>query len=724
MAADCVTAATVALLALDALRPRATLLGVALVALGAIVPRLAAELVEGPRALFRRGFRLTPASLPAAIALLLALVVGFRALDVVPNLAAGIGFEMILLAMCWIAGFGLRDPAAYVVYEPLALGTALFSLVRGASHAVPLVAAVFLAMCVSGALRRQLAESSDPERKGRVNVRSARLLGALAALLLVIVFALSNAGLAPVLARSRSPAAGGPDRETRPPPARSRAGESEGRGSSGGAGDPGRAADGARVHGGVDGIAPPSLRAGARPLGEEGAGEVLLEVTPPSSGPESVEPDALPHSLTLWRARTYVRFDAAKQEWTDEGPERWSPPAAAGRSIRREAPPGGSRTTWEATLVTPRFDCLLLPYATHEIAVETEGAAANLLANSRGDLVWVKLGLRVKPTYWITLEPLRASGVERAPGLAAAKPSSEDELQTPGARAAGVSLRAVAREAMGPESGALAAKIEGLRSWFRKSFRYAKPSDAELPAGIGEFLRSRRVGTCEHFATAAALLLRASGVPTRLVCGFAGTTRDWASGAYVVRSGDAHAWIEVATNAGWMPLDPTAWVKSVESLGGDPGGVPESEPVVPRPRPPGWLALAIIGAALAVSLVAFLARRRREGPRDAREPEEPAPAEAAPVAPPFLPRTPAEHLLVDYGRLQEDLSATGQERRTHETPREHARRVSDPAREKVDQAFESLIPMIDDGLYGHLDLTEADLARGRRDLGEIRRGLG
>ncbi|HEY8278715.1 MAG TPA: transglutaminase domain-containing protein [Bdellovibrionota bacterium] len=74
---------------------------------------------------------------------------------------------------------------------------------------------------------------------------------------------------------------------------------------------------------------------------------------------------------------------------------------------------------------------------------------------------------------------------------------------------------------------------------------------------IETFLLETKHGHCELFASAAALLLRASGVPARLAVGF--RVRPPKSGnVLTVRGSDAHAWVEVWTRArGWTPLDPT-----------------------------------------------------------------------------------------------------------------------------------------------------------------------
>ncbi len=75
---------------------------------------------------------------------------------------------------------------------------------------------------------------------------------------------------------------------------------------------------------------------------------------------------------------------------------------------------------------------------------------------------------------------------------------------------------------------------------------------------IEDFLFVQKAGHCEYFASAMAIMLRAVGIPTRVVNGFIGG--DWNNyGRYLaVRQGDAHSWVEVwLGKAGWVTFDPT-----------------------------------------------------------------------------------------------------------------------------------------------------------------------
>lgn len=80
-----------------------------------------------------------------------------------------------------------------------------------------------------------------------------------------------------------------------------------------------------------------------------------------------------------------------------------------------------------------------------------------------------------------------------------------------------------------------------------------------------DFLRNLRIGHCERFASALALLLRSCGIPSRVVIGFRGA-EPLGDGRYVVRQNAAHGWVEVAvprrqtdgtSEWHWRTFDPT-----------------------------------------------------------------------------------------------------------------------------------------------------------------------
>lgn len=74
---------------------------------------------------------------------------------------------------------------------------------------------------------------------------------------------------------------------------------------------------------------------------------------------------------------------------------------------------------------------------------------------------------------------------------------------------------------------------------------------------IDAFINTVRLGHCEFFASAMALMLRSQGIPTRVVSGYRGG--EWSEGAeaYIVRQSMAHLWVEVYFEGyGWARFDP------------------------------------------------------------------------------------------------------------------------------------------------------------------------
>ncbi len=83
-----------------------------------------------------------------------------------------------------------------------------------------------------------------------------------------------------------------------------------------------------------------------------------------------------------------------------------------------------------------------------------------------------------------------------------------------------------------------------------------------LIANLDDFLFTKKKGFCEHFAAATATLLRALGVPTRVVLGFQGGVANNFSDYLLVRNLDAHAWTEVFNRQTrrWQRVDATSVV--------------------------------------------------------------------------------------------------------------------------------------------------------------------
>jgi hypothetical protein len=75
---------------------------------------------------------------------------------------------------------------------------------------------------------------------------------------------------------------------------------------------------------------------------------------------------------------------------------------------------------------------------------------------------------------------------------------------------------------------------------------------------IDDFLFRTRKGYCEHYASAFAFLMRAAGIPARVVAGYLGGELNPYGEYLIVRQSDAHVWVEVwLPGKGWVRTDPT-----------------------------------------------------------------------------------------------------------------------------------------------------------------------
>jgi transglutaminase-like putative cysteine protease len=98
----------------------------------------------------------------------------------------------------------------------------------------------------------------------------------------------------------------------------------------------------------------------------------------------------------------------------------------------------------------------------------------------------------------------------------------------------------------------------GLAFLKENGFVYTLRPDRLGPDAIDDFLFTSRKGFCEHFAAGFAVLMRAAGLPTRIVGGYQGGRWNALGGFFTVRQSDAHVWCEVwLQGKGWMRVDPT-----------------------------------------------------------------------------------------------------------------------------------------------------------------------
>lgn len=109
-----------------------------------------------------------------------------------------------------------------------------------------------------------------------------------------------------------------------------------------------------------------------------------------------------------------------------------------------------------------------------------------------------------------------------------------------------------------PSDDALA--VRAIETYLRENFTYTLDTLAPPPRRdpIDWFLTDARTGHCEYYASAMAAMCRAIGVNARVVTGYVAAEFNNQTGTYVVRSSNAHAWVEAETRPGqWRTYDPT-----------------------------------------------------------------------------------------------------------------------------------------------------------------------
>lgn len=240
-------------------------------------------------------------------------------------------------------------------------------------------------------------------------------------------------------------------------------------------------------------------------------------------------------SQMYWRGPVLWNFDG--RDWTQSSWLRVYPPAAV----------EPAKITWDYTLEVEPGDsrqlvALDLPTAAPDGAELTQDYG--LFARRSLDAL-TRWQLRSSPpiAFEATLSPMLRR-------MALALP----EGYNPRTVALG---RAWRREAGAND----AAVVQRAMTMIRRDFAYTLAVPPLGRDAIDEFLFTQKAGFCEHFSSAFVVLMRAAGIPARVVTGYVGGYWNRLGGYWQVRRSDAHAWAEVwLTGRGWVRMDPTAAV--------------------------------------------------------------------------------------------------------------------------------------------------------------------
>ncbi len=239
-----------------------------------------------------------------------------------------------------------------------------------------------------------------------------------------------------------------------------------------------------------------------------------------------------PDAATLyWRGPILSRFD--------------------GRTWRTMADQGELRAAAEGLGAPIRYTLTVEPH--DRVWLFSLGLPASLPAGTRllaGMQLTSQQPLTQRRRYVLTSHPrYRLGATEQELGEALALPPGYN----PNARALAAQWR---RESADPRR-----LLEQGLALFRRDFAYTLNPPPLGVHSVDEFLFTTRRGFCEHYASAFVFLMRAAGVPARVVTGYLGGEVNPVDGHVVVRQSDAHAWAEVwLADAGWVQVDPTASV--------------------------------------------------------------------------------------------------------------------------------------------------------------------
>lgn len=263
-----------------------------------------------------------------------------------------------------------------------------------------------------------------------------------------------------------------------------------------------------------------------------------------SSAVMHVRPGSIDFPSSLkWRGVALSEFDG----------KHWSNPSQHGRPVHLSSgwalvtdnPQAGRRLYYQVTLNAVDSDALFVAGRPEQLDV----------ALIRGPNESLRLGFVPPDNFRYTV-----SSVLEDPAQVTAHPELTPEL-----RARHLQLPALdprIRELAGQLVGGLTTdrqRAEAIANYLRTSYGYTLDlPDHETRDPIAYFLFERKKGHCEYFASAMTVMLRAVGVPARLVNGFQSGTFNPISKLYVIRASDAHSWVEAyLAGRGWAIFDPT-----------------------------------------------------------------------------------------------------------------------------------------------------------------------
>lgn len=251
-----------------------------------------------------------------------------------------------------------------------------------------------------------------------------------------------------------------------------------------------------------------------------------------------------PPEQRYWRGPVFISYDG--KSWTHPD---FNPAAPQGRPPRK--PRAFPFSRFQASGEPTRYRLTLEPHQRHwlfALDLPAELPAKSWLTNdyeiiSRTPLTQVTQYHISSYTSYL-MEPARILRESRY-------------LQLP--ESGGRRARQLASELL--QQAATPAQVvdAALRYLREQPFYYTRQPPLLPDDPVDQFLFDSRRGYCEHYASVFVFLMRAAGIPARVVTGYQGGEMNPLSDYFIVRQSDAHAWTEVwLQDRGWLRIDPTA----------------------------------------------------------------------------------------------------------------------------------------------------------------------
>jgi transglutaminase-like putative cysteine protease len=294
-----------------------------------------------------------------------------------------------------------------------------------------------------------------------------------------------------------------------------------------------------------------------------------------------------------WRATTYDKFTLFG--WASSDIKDAARPANTGiLDATRDAIPNAAARTRMTFQVTPRTTFFKVAFSPADpVAINLDTTLTTM-----GEAGYFQsIGISNRASYTVTASVQELADVDGGVTQNRLRAAGQDYP-------AGVVARylSVPANAMGPEAKKLLADIQArvkaseqttpydvattIVNEFHKSSIYRYETNVtgvcNAAPSIVECFAANKVGFCEHFATTMVILLRAQGIPARLVEGFLPGKLDVATGRETISTEGAHAWVEVYfPGIGWYIFDPTGGNRDQTEVipVGSPRPIPTTRPL-------------------------------------------------------------------------------------------------------------------------------------------------